>query len=436
MSFFNKIGITQRNMTNQEHLEQLLKKKGIGPESSKSLLPEDISATKTLLLADDISLTTKATLLTALLTLAPTAIEADFIQEIRNNPTTYLPKELLPFIIGDTNSFQSLINEIIKHNHLTVEKATIGAYHLFDDSPEHLKGAFLEAERLKRETYDENSAFFKVLKSHVPSQKAAIKTLIDLGDSYDGCSRTPSLNLFLAATLAAAGYPTLVHSVDEVAPKEGITHHQILKEAGKNPLKTTTEAITDLESGETGWTHLDQQIYHPQLYGLKKVRKEMVKRPFLATFEKMLQPIVAEQNYLVSQYTHKHYKLEVAKLLHDFCLFDKALHVKGIEGTCMINPKIPAECVLISNEMKEITIYGAEQGFQDSLGRYENITPELCLSLGLAILNDKDIPEKAFLVFQGATLLHYLFDLPFDTAKSKITTVLTNKKALEHWNNY
>ncbi len=429
------IGILRRSMTNQEQLAQILKKKGIGPESSKSLLAEDIDQLKTLFLTDDTSLTTKATVLTALLTLAPTAIEADFVAEIRSNPTDFLPQELLPFITGDTNSYQSTINEVIKHENLTFDAAETGAHHLFDKSPEYLKGAFLEAERLKRETYEENSAFFQVLKSHVPSQKANIKTLIDLGDSYDGCNRTPSLNLFLACLLAAAGHPTIVHSVDEVAPKEGVTHHQILKAAGKNPLKQTSEAIADLESEKIGWTHLDQQIYHPQLYGLKKVRKEMVKRPFLATFEKMLQPIVAEQNYVVSQYTHKHYKLEVARLLHDFCSFDKAIHVKGIEGTCMINPKIPAECVLIAEDMKEITIYGAELGFPDSLGRYDNITPELCLSIGLEILHDKDLPEKNFLIFQGATLLHYLKEISFESAKKLLETTLSSKKALQHWEN-
>lgn len=428
-------GILRRSMTNQEQLAQILKKKGIGPESSKSLLIEDINQLRALFLTDDTSLTTKATVLTALLTLAPTPVEADFIQEIRTNPAALLPKELLPFIVGDTTDFQATINRVIKHQHLSFEEAETGAHHLFDKTHEHLKGAFLEAERLKRETYEENSAFFHVLKSHVSPQKAQLNTLIDLGDSYDGCNRTPSLNLFLACLLAAAGYPTLIHSVDEVAPKEGVTHHQILQAAGKNPLKPITEVIADLESDTIGWAHLDQRIYHPQLYGLKKVRKEMVKRPFLATFEKMLQPIVAEHNYFVSQYTHKHYKLEVAKLLQDFCTFDKALHVKGIEGTCMINPKIPAECVLIGKEMEEITIYGADQGFHDSLGRYDNITPELCLSIGLEILNDHDLPEKNFLLFQGATLLHYLLEIPFESAKSHLTATLSSKKALQHWNN-
>ena len=422
-------------MTNQEQLAQILKKKGIGPESSKSLKNEDIALLKALMLTSDVSLTTKATLLTALLTLEPTDIEKLLINEIQSNPTDFLPEQLIPFISGEVSYFQSTINQIIQHQHLTKEVAETAVQHLFDNTPDYLKGAFLESERLKRETYEENSAFFKVLKSHVPSHKANIKHLIDLGDSYDGCTRTPSLNLFLGATLAAAGYPTILHGVDTVAPKEGVTHHQILKAAGKNALKPISSVIDDLENKTIGWSYVDQKVYHPQLYALKQVRKEMVKRPFLATFEKMLQPIVADKNYVVSQYTHKHYKLEVAKLIHEFCSFDKSIHIKGIEGTCMMNPKIPLECVLIDHSFHEKTIYGEEQGFKDSLGRYDNITPDLCLEIGLDILQNKDIPEKNFLIFQGATLLHYLFEIDFKTAKNTIETVISNYSALNHWNN-
>ena len=101
----------------------------------------------------------------------------------------------------------------------------------------------------------------------------------------------------------------------------------------------------------------------------------------------------------------------------------------------MMNPKIPLECVLIDHSFHEKTIYGEEQGFKDSLGRYDNITPDLCLEIGLDILQNKDIPEKNFLIFQGATLLHYLFEIDFKTAKNTIETVISNYSALNHWNN-
>ena len=150
-------------MTNQEQLAQILKKKGIGPESSKSLKNEDIALLKALMLTSDVSLTTKATLLTALLTLEPTDIEKLLINEIQSNPTDFLPEQLIPFISGEVSYFQSTINQIIQHQHLTKEVAETAVQHLFDNTPDYLKGAFLESERLKRETYEENSAFFNVL---------------------------------------------------------------------------------------------------------------------------------------------------------------------------------------------------------------------------------------------------------------------------------
>ena len=424
-------------MTHQEELTLILKGKGIGPESSKSLKCEDIERVKYLLRQPDASITTKATLLTALLTLSPTDIELEFIEELKASPSLYLPIELVPFIENGTDNFQKTINNIIQHNHLSFDEAETAVSHLFDSTPDFQKGAFLEAERLKRETYEENSAFLKVLKSQVPTHKANIPLLIDLGDSYDGCSRHNNLNLFVAPILASLGYPCLVHSVDEVAPKEGITHHQVLKAAKKNPAKSIAETIANLEDNTLAWGHLDQSVYHKELYALKTVRKEMVKRPFLATFEKMLQPIIGKKNYLITQYTHKHYKAEVAKLVQSFCIFDKALHIKGMEGTCMINPKIPSECMLITPyTMEDITIYGNDYGFTYSLPRKENITAEDTLSMGLRILEGEKGEERSFLEFQCASILHYLFKIDFNEALHKTQQTIDNKDALSFWQRY
>lgn len=424
-------------MTHQEELIQILKGKGIGPESSKSLKCDDIERVKYLFRQEDASITTKATLLTALLTLPPTDIEKAFIDELKQNPSLYLSSELLPFLDHRENDFQSVVNSIIQHNDLPYVDAEDAVKHLFDGTPDYLKGSFLEAERLKRETFDENSAFLKVLKGQVKSVNVDIPVLIDFGDCYDGCNRFTNLNLFMAPVLASLGYPSLVHSVDTVAPKEGVTHHQVLKLAGKDALKSINTVKGSLENSDIAWGHIDQEVYHRELYALKKVRKEMVKRPFLATFEKMLQPFVATKNYMMTQYTHKHYRLEIAKLVSEFCSFEKALHVKGMEGTVMVNPKISAPCISISgNVLEELDIYGADLGYDFSLKRHDLVTADECLSTGLRILKGEKIPERDFFIYQGVVVLHYLLGIDKKEAISKITYSLDNQLGLSFWNKY
>lgn len=424
-------------MTHQEELTQILKGKGIGPESSKSLKCEDIERVKFLFRQDDASIITKATLLTALLTLPPTDIEREFIDELNETPSIYLPVELLGFISETTDPYLSVIKRIIALHNLSYEEALDAIKHLFDDTPDYLKGSFLEAERLKRETFEENSAFLKVLKGQVTSVKIDTPILIDLGDCYDGCNRFTNLNLFLAPLLASLGYPCLVHSVDVVAPKEGITHHQVLKQAKKDPLKSINEIKTNLENPDIYWGHLDQEIYHKELFDLKKIRKEMVKRPFLATFEKMLQPFVASKNYLMTQYTHKHYKLEISKLVNEFCQFETALHVKGMEGTTMVNPKITSPCIRINNNtFEEIDISGIDFGFNFSLKRYDTYSPKESLEIGLRILRGEKLPERDFFIFQALIVLHFLLGMDKDEAIKKITHSIDNQIALSFWERF
>lgn len=422
-------------MIDQDRLVELLKHKGIGPESSKSLKTSDLEELKVLFLSPDCSLITKATILTALLTLPATETEKAFIEKIYSSPEKHIPLELIPFIKKEnTSNFQNIINEVIAHTNLSEQQAYTAIQHLFDNSPEHLKGAFLEAERLKRETFEENSGFLTFLISQINPHQVEIPFLIDLGDSYDGCLRFPSLNLFTAAILGSMGYPCIIHGVNSVAPKEGTTHHQILEKAGKKPLITIQEAIRKLSDPLISWTYLDQQMYHPELYHLKKVRKEMVKRPFLATFEKMLQPIQAQKNYLITQYTHAHYKTEIAKLVQAHCTFERALHVKGMEGTCMLNPKIPSACLLIEKDKtEEITLSGETHSFFTSLSRNDKSTAGDALELGITILNGIDIPERDFLIYNCASMISNLFNREMNICISEVQQAIDSGKAKLHW---
>ncbi|HYG37487.1 MAG TPA: hypothetical protein VD908_02655 [Cytophagales bacterium] len=426
--------------SNQERLSELLKRKGIGPEGSKSLKAEQIEELKCLLIQKDVSLTTKATFLTALYTLPPTEVEREFIKALNLEPEKYLQKELIEFFSKSTsNPFLKIIQKVISNHDLDEEEAKQAMVLFFDPAqPDYLKASFLEAERLKRETFTENRTFFESLWNEVEHTDINTSVLIDIEDSYDGCNRTKHFSVFVAALLASAGYPTYLTGMDSVAPKEAVTSHQILKKAGKNPLKSKTSVISDILNPEIRWGYIDQQVFFPKLYALKAMRKEMVKRPFLATFEKLLQPIRASGgNCIITGYTHAHYKDELVKQLQNQNKCAQALVLKGVEGSTQVSMSRNTIGVHFNGkEIFEYAINSEEYGFETfNVARDVSITPEVSLMEGIEALEGKDGFAKENILYTASIILDKLGLVESKATKAYLNSFIESGSALRHWKN-
>lgn len=397
----------------QNKLEELLKKKGIGPLGSKSLKAEEVEMVKNSFLIDKISLTTKATMLTALLTLEQNSDEEALINELKDSPEKYLPTELVPYITGITeNPFQVLVNKVISKENLSEAEALQAMEYFFNEEfPEYLKASFLEAERLKRESFTENQAFFKAMWDKSKRKEIEEVVLIHLCDSFDGSNRTRNYSVFVASLLAAAGFKCILTGIDQVAPKQGITAHQILKEAEKNPYSSIDDAIEELH--HLGWTYLDQKVFLPELYKLKTMRKEMVKRPFLATFEKLLQPVRSlEGNYVVTGYTHTHYREELVKQLKTQGKTSKAVILKGMEGNTHLSMTKESVCVQLNGEIiTDSTVSPTNYGLAAMEEKQDKgISVNESLEEGLAALRDERNYARENILYLSAVILDK-FDL-------------------------
>ena len=419
-------------------LEEILKKKGIGPEGSKSLNKEELDFVDVHYQNSKVSLTTKATLLTALLLLEPNEFESHWLTKVKKNPNQFLPHELLPFLqISDSNDLQNSILKLIRKEELDEGECLLCMTALFNfEIPEYLKGAFLEGERLKRETFSENKFFFNYLWNKVNRVEIDTPFLIDICESYDGCLRSPNYCVFIAALLGSAGFPTIVHSVDHVAPKEGVTSHQIISAAGKLPFNTSIKVAEELMNNSIAWGYLDQSVYFPELYKLKQLRKEMVKRPFLATFEKLLQPIRAVQgNYIYTGYTHPHYRTELVKQLIAQNKICKALILKGAEGSTQLSlTKSTTGVNYNGNETIEVLHSPVNYGLPEPNFNQGYSTPSEIVRLGVQALNGER-NEAYFNILYTALVIIDSFNL---MDKEKALNLLTNNimsgKALKFWN--
>ena len=421
-------------------LEELLKKKGIGPEGSKSLKADELAEVQVLFTHNSYSLTTRATLLTALLMLPPSEAEATWLKHFLPTYADQLPAAL-HFMVTHTEAqtpMEKYLCKTLSGVDLSYDEAFNAMTLLLKDPsvPDFQKGAFLEAQRLKRESFDENKAFFDVLWHATTRVQTNVPVLIDICDNYDGFTRHHNLAPFFAAAIAACGYPCLVHGTDEVAPKFGVSSNSVLKACGyqyKNPINATDK----LHDPEIGWAYVGQADFTPALYRLKTVRKEMVKRPFLATFEKMMQPVQAiNGNHLLTGFTHAHYRTEVAEQLKAQQKIAAALVIKGLEGSSC--PPLNRETIQVT--VTNNTILDQQISPSDFLPETHNQLPakttdaETTAALGLAALNGEE--NEAFyqiIYYVSMALTGFGFEKK-NVIPRKVEELLRSGNVLAHFN--
>jgi len=193
-------------------------------------------------------------------------------------------------------------------------------------------GIFLIALRMKRETMEENKGLLSGIKDGSDIVTADVDEVLDIADPYDGYNRTLPASPFLPVVLAACGVPTVVHGMETVSPKFGVTHKQILRAAGIDVDLSSSETAQRLSDTEIGWGYVDQAKFCPALYDLTDFRSLMIKRSAVTTVEVVVGPIRGKQKtHLVTGYVHKPYPPIYAELAQHSG-FTTSMLVRGVEG--------------------------------------------------------------------------------------------------------
>ncbi len=393
----------------------LIQKKGIGQHMGKCLMPEDFPDFFKGFQDPDIPLSSKATLLTALLFLDPTPDEALLIQRIQSDAGALIPLPLhvLLFTPKAPNFFISCIHRILNRETLSYEEMQLCWDFIFNsDTPDFLKASFLEAERLKRESLDENLAALDYLWNRTQRLQTDLPVIVDLSTSYDGLTRTPFLLPFVAMTLGKQGIPTLLHGIDDIGPKHGVNFHKVLQEMGYPIPTSLEEAFFHLKDPQKGWTYVDQALFHPELYALKQLRLDMLKRPMIATLEKFLQPIRAQNgNFIVTGYTHPAYKEMTANLLLRQHKVNQFLCFRGAEGAAQL--PIDRRTPFVSSvSMPHLEGFLSPESFgfskHEGLISSEDASIEASIRLGKAALEGIPGPYTDLLNYTVRTILLFL----------------------------
>ena len=239
--------------------------------------------------------------------------------------------------ISPENRMQSYLQKIAAgpklSKDLTEEEAEDALSLILDGEVSEVRmGVFLIAARMKVETVPENIGYWRALQKKISPRKISLNNLLQIADPFDGFQRIPYFGFYAIPVLAELGLPTYGHSALPLPPKFGITFDDLLVNHYQFP-KSGNGRIKKIEKFKFGY--LSTADTHPTLENLRSIRTEIVKRPMLATLEKILMPLQAEsKNYLATTYFHRGYEVsltEIGKLSE----FDRVIVGNGMEGTTL-----------------------------------------------------------------------------------------------------
>ncbi|WVZ78009.1 hypothetical protein U9M48_025790 [Paspalum notatum var. saurae] len=205
---------------------------------------------------------------------------------------------------------------------------------------EALLAAFLIGQRMNRETDRELKAYCLAFEDELgPAPVADVKSLTHYGEPYDGNTRFFRSTLFVAAVRACYGESCLLHGVEWMPPKGGITEGQMLKFMGANIHLSPTQAKTLLEDESAGFAYLNLQEACPPLYSIIGLREHIKKRPPLATSEKVQQFVRAQgRESMIAGFYHEGYEDPLLMLMRRRTVH-AGLVVKGEEGALSMTTK-------------------------------------------------------------------------------------------------
>ncbi|KAM7252538.1 hypothetical protein ACFE04_024421 [Oxalis oulophora] len=206
---------------------------------------------------------------------------------------------------------------------------------------ESLLSAFLIGQRMNRETDRELKAYCLAFDDELgPPPVADVRSLTHYGEPYDGNTRFFRSTLFVAAVRSCYSESSLLHGVDWMSPKGGVTEEQMLKFMGANTSLSPLQAKVLIEDEEAGFAYVSLREARPSLFSLIKLREHIKKRPPLATTEKVQQFVKARgRESIVAGFYHEGYEEPLLMLMKRRGVHS-GLVVKGEEGALSMTTRL------------------------------------------------------------------------------------------------
>jgi anthranilate phosphoribosyltransferase len=305
---------------------------------------------------------------------------------------------------------------------------------------------FLIAARMKLETVEENIGYWQALDKTTVKQEVKLEKLVQVAEAFDGFERAPVFTFYTIPLLAELGLPAYGHSALPLPPKFGITFEDLLVNHYGVAANQTFEQRKILIE-QFGFGYLGTQQTHPKLDALKDLRVEIVKRPMLATMEKMLMPLAAKTNFLATNYFHPGYE-EAMLAVAGLGRWEIAVVGNGMEGSILYGVHKTAKLFIHLKKVgvqekkldcgRELDAATAQQ-VQETFEALKKVSAnrDTIAELGEQALQGKGGPAAPLMAWQAATL-GYLFGRFPDVQKGYDTAnqILTSSGVYDKLTNY
>ncbi|MBD2754811.1 anthranilate phosphoribosyltransferase [Spirosoma validum] len=306
---------------------------GIGKYGSKPLTPELLAECRAAL-ADPASHPLQVgAFLGALLAKGPTPEEQtleDVIGKGAFSHPTFFINKVCPDLPG---RLLPIATKLVRGANLQVSEAEqLGDYLYGEEDCETFRGLAASIMRVRHETNEEYQGLMRAAeRTFSPGFgpiSCADRPLIQLAEPFDGVENNYLITPLLAKFFQKRGYGAISLVGRSGGPKFTLNALDLCMHLGCQFLQSNHELDTPLDT--YGWV-LDQKALSPALNRWVDRRHVIIKRPFLATLEKVLNPCHAQ--ILVTSVFHITYQMKMAELAL-LAGFDGVIVLKrGMEGS-------------------------------------------------------------------------------------------------------
>lgn len=314
-------------------LVQGIKVIGIGKHGSKALPEELLHDILVYLRNEKVVPIQKGAFFGALLAKGPTELEQVLLEATVGKPY-FDTGQLYDALCGDSPAEMRAIGiKLLNKKNLSKKEAEQLGDYLFSDLPgEVYRGMAASMMRIRYESEEEYhgllEAATKTFSAGFQQEPPKEAPGIQLAEPFDGVVHSYMITPLLAQALQKAGHKTVVSMGRSSGPKFKLNTLDLYEKLNVNALESNRELHQD--SPPFGWA-LDQQLLSPSLDQWVDRRRLLLKRPFLATLEKVLNPCKA--NILITSVFHITYMEKMVRLA-DMAGFSGVIVLKrGLEGT-------------------------------------------------------------------------------------------------------
>lgn len=314
-------------------LGQGIKHIGIGKHGSKPLPPDLLAECRTALTDPATHPLQRGAFLGALIAKGPTPDE-QMLEEVVgkgafSHPTFFVNKVCPDLPLG----MLPIATKLVRGHHLQVSEAEqLGDYLFGNGTCEAFRGLAVSILRVRHETNDEYHGLIRAAERQFsPAFQTKPQTklpLVQLAEPFDGVENSYLITPLLAKFFLGRGYGPISMVGLSGGPKFTLNALDLFMHLNCEFLLGNQELSILPEN--YGWV-LNQKALSPALARWTDRRRIILKRPFLATLEKVLNPCRAR--ILVTSVFHITYQMKMAELAM-MTGFDGVMVLKrGLEGS-------------------------------------------------------------------------------------------------------